>query len=1172
MKLAFLSVFVGAICAVSPGAQAPIEEQDPLPIFSLPLRFDMGTDTSPVATGWIRVEGTDAYPTSDPSTTLNFGWTAASGTLSGVDRGSVPVQVVHNHDEDLLSDFNEGTGAVTFRLSVPIGTYHCMVYLGDVDARVEGMKVIANGVEVATDVFARTVADKASLDGAVGGYRRLTFKSVVPNNTAGLRLKFEGTLARMPIMGVEVFADSPAPLQFDDNSSVLTRVGNLSAANNVIVDDGIDDYNAGLYDDAVAHFLSIQPRPAAKLAKAYGLAFVVGALTNHMEQVDVDLLQEIIDTLAALDQDDAAVRNLYVEALDLQKGDLFNRTRAYTLDAFPENPESLIQHAQALGMNSIVLNLCAAVQLFEQMDDDILDDTPSSFHTESPFYPTARYLIARNYYSRNTKLSVGLTIGQNCNPILVELNTYWLGIILDELWPRLDLNGTKFLFPKAHEAITFCWFFDEYVDPIAVQGPFNEACPKFLSNLVAEWDGVSLPPGVNVADTWWAEAADIIDTTNAPSWAVDQRAYHRQFRNLANWWIENRLFGFQLGGGSGDDQEAAVLSVPSITRLEGLTNQNVEEPLNDIWKENLLNDPAVNVAEGYFNNAGDVEHAAEFTSNPLFILLPTGYGSPQLYEFSMRLIRNMEDKHIAGSPDAWMTPTFVSQTGPPARHFYDWKFGGGVGPPLNGRDIALNMKAIAPGFHLLNFNQSPTTQRLFEEWAWAWRDLAMRTDNNKPAGFFPPSVKIVNDLPGAIGETGAWWLNNAYASSQFPSAYTAAHYYLGVQAARASTELNKADLYDPLVSATNSLITLSGGDPDAAVGTEMWAVGKTRSAIATAAWLSKAEMLGAGINAAALDTAIDTWAKTMPAFLNANASVVPTNKAPIENLFEKAQNWMRHFWIFSTTSVTYTDRMKFDIPAFHALYTTPSGGTYGFTPNYLVTWFNPNSSSTTTLADELDMAVLVNRYSPPAPLGQLDVLINNFKSQDQDIGMRVWNGFGLGTYTVEIGPDSDGNDVWDSAPTSATVTLDFVGDEHVLTIPTGMHLIRFTQTAPASPIVPDFDLGLNAKDISVVSNTLQLAVHNLGLSAFDPGAGHVATVRLFVNSTQVDSFPVTKVIPSPEASVSGLDPSLVRIISPNTFTASPTDLIRVELDVSMGQEITLLNNEAELLYSEIPQL
>ena len=52
----------------------------------------------------------------------------------------------------------------------------------------------------------------------------------------------------------------------------------------------------------------------------------------------------------------------------------------------------------------------------------------------------------------------------------------------------------------------------------------------------------------------------------------------------------------------------------------------------------------VNQDEGYFANCGDVEHAGEFTSYPLFALLPTNFGRPSHIDFATRSIRNMDDQ------------------------------------------------------------------------------------------------------------------------------------------------------------------------------------------------------------------------------------------------------------------------------------------------------------------------------------------------------------------------------------------------------------------------------------------------------------------------------------------------------------------------------------------------
>jgi len=1159
---------IGLVCALVAFSGQVFGQANP------PLKFDMGTGASPTASGWIPVDDTTTHPANDASTPVTFGWTPASSVTSA-DRTAIRPEIVHNHPPQLLQDFNHGVGAITFQADLTPGTYQCMVYLGDVDNRVDDLRVTAEGIVMADGAFARTVNAKATLDGALGGYKRLGF--IVPVDADGLQIEFEGMADGIPVMGIEIYDYALAPLGFNHSTSTVTK--RVTLADDTDLNAGLAALNNADYDLAVAHFMDIGlPTPNADdlLAKAYGLAFVVGSLTPHVEQVDTVVLTEIVDTLALLDQNNSAVRSLFVEALDLQDGDLFNRTRAYSLSAFPENPESLLPIGGG-ATPGIVLNLCAAVQFLEQMEDDILDAADFRWNTESPFFPTAQYLIARNFYGRNTHLGIGTNInnGQDCNPNFVELNDYWVRIFTDRLWPRLDATGPQFLYPKADEAMTVCWFFDTYVDIADNMGPQSGPCPRLLIGMINMWDGVSTPPGVDPAQTWWNSYSVIDDTSGAPLWASQQRAYARQFRNLARWWIEYRLRGIELGGGSGDDQEAVTLSVPSITRGESPDNPNVEAPLNGIWDSNLFRDSNVNVGEGYFNNAGDIEHAAEYTTNPLFALLPTNYGDPRYYEFAMRTMRNFEDEHEAPtSPNAWLAPTFRADSGDTASHFRAHHFGGDA-QPVGNRDIPMNMKAVPPGMALMDFNDSPTAQRLFEQWVWAWRDAAMSTDGGKPAGYHPAAVTVdAQGQPGAFGTGGLWYRNGTY--SGFPSAYTLDHYYLAVQIARRSSSPDAAQLVDPMITAVNSVIAWGGGDPTAPDGSEEWAAGKARTAIATAAWLAKSELIASpAVDNADLNQLINDYAASMQRFLNENEALVPTDKSEFEPLFGKAQLWMRHFWPFTTTTVAYTDRFKFSIPAYQSLYTTASAATFSLSPTFPVTWFNPASNGETTSEEELDLAILVNRFRPTGGglLGRLEVLVHNFDDEPRQLGLRIWRGLGAGDYMLSVGPDADGNDRFDRPPLRRRITLNRRGADVLLPVRPGMSLIRLRQITAVASAPPEFDLGLASEEVSIDASddTLHLRVHNLGLTRFDPAGTHAARLEVLRNGTELYSIPISTAIDSPEDSPSGLDPVSIPLSTPGAVTGDPQDKILVRIRVSAGEQITIQNDALTFALGDIPR-
>ena len=125
-----------------------------------PTRFDFGTASSPLASGYTRVTAATPY-----SAATGFGWLA--GTIADYDRGT---------GTDLTRYFNY-TADGTFAVDLPNGTYSVALSLGDVahlhdqqGVYLEGVQVdtvdTASG-EVATRTYTVTVADPMALAAGV---------------------------------------------------------------------------------------------------------------------------------------------------------------------------------------------------------------------------------------------------------------------------------------------------------------------------------------------------------------------------------------------------------------------------------------------------------------------------------------------------------------------------------------------------------------------------------------------------------------------------------------------------------------------------------------------------------------------------------------------------------------------------------------------------------------------------------------------------------------------------------------------------------------------------------------------------------------------------------------------------------------------------------------------
>jgi hypothetical protein len=130
-------------------------------------KYDFGTVSSPLASGYTRVIETTAYSAGA------FGWTDTSG-LESRDRSAVA--------DDLNRDFvMQSSAARTFKVDLPNGNYFVSVTMGDNDYAHDNMVVKSNGTTVLPD-----------LDTVVGAYITNTFTVTISSGSLSLEFSDAG--------------------------------------------------------------------------------------------------------------------------------------------------------------------------------------------------------------------------------------------------------------------------------------------------------------------------------------------------------------------------------------------------------------------------------------------------------------------------------------------------------------------------------------------------------------------------------------------------------------------------------------------------------------------------------------------------------------------------------------------------------------------------------------------------------------------------------------------------------------------------------------------------------------------------------------------------------------------------------------------------------------------
>ncbi len=824
----------------------------------------------------------------------------------------------------------------------------------------------------------------------MGGYKRVRF--IAEADSGAIEITFRGqgdSHGRVGVMGLEIYPHQAAPIRFDHATRALVAappfVGLLQPA--------LSAFNAHDYEGARAEFDQID----SPFLQAFGYAWIVGWMKGLEADVEDKLLSTTRSLLESLNApNDIAVAGLLAEVRDFESALFFNRARGYSPDLVPGS------------LDSLIINLSAATQLFEQIDDDLLR-TSETHRPESPLFPKARFLTARSLYSRNTTPDDAST----------PFNSYWLDIFALEFDPNLDL------FPKAANVEVFTFMATHYGGD---------------GGLMGHWTGVTDVPSFDPATTWWADHTELTDDPAAPDWANLQRSYRHAYRRAAEWWMENRLIGDELGGGGGDDVEGAgLLSLPTIIQPdpENIVEEGVEVVLGGV----LFGDE-VDQEQGYFIQCGDVEHAAEYTTNPLLAMMAVNYGDPRYVEFCLRSLRNMDE---TADSEPWTLPTVPGQ-----RQFRVFHFGA-TSVCGAARDIPLNTRPMLPGFRLRDYNNSPRLSEMFEELARAWAEHAMSTAQGKPAGIFPNAVSFSS--PPVFGTGGSWWLNGGYYDLPKGVVHHGALYSLLLSAYQSSTAPDRHVLLEPVLTAgflAGDLLTnnLTGEEP----GGALWTANLMKQHIAGALAAAQASILSnpafllMPAQISILDAVIARYSRVYTHYLHQDP-LATKDKAGIEDTFRDGSTWMSYFFVLGTTSVSYTDRIfVFTGQSHNLLLATSGGGSIGAGGAYPLSW---------TLLDPAeslpDLGILVHDLQEDS----LDILLHNFAPEARDVSLHLWRRLALGTYSVEIGDDADHNDFIDGTA-HTSFEFEFNSKGKVLTLPQlPSEVLQKVQLRQLSTLPPD---------------------------------------------------------------------------------------------------------------------
>lgn len=1071
------------------------------------LKFDMGSSQNSTApSGWTLIGENSGY-----SSGTGHGWLQTNG-LSGVQRSAIPAFVVHNGypsasvRDNLLIDHVAGAGDLVFCVDVASGQkYDCIVTLGDVGGSTTSTYTPLGSLKVgfcwgsqsqpqsplvADGIHARTLLTKGQVDlypfvtangntiyPSGGGYATVRFTVDVPSNETQIRIWAQNSAPSTAgpynaIQSIEVFSHVKLPIYFDMQTKQLAAAPWVPTS--TAVDTFLADFNA--FSNPTLHNTSTLRQDAHAITatgleavRACALLWVAGWLekdedalvkssdlsTSQMESA----LQEALTILSGLNADDSAVARMMDEAKSLDAALKHDRARGYTKTTFP-TPNA----------GDILKNLGAAEQLYRQINGDMTAPSDHPAIETSPLLARASFRRAVQYFGRATMAPAN---DPNQSGFVPNIANYWHDIVkgllgVAQTGNPLTTVSPRFPFSDELKVFQYC---------VAKAA----ADPDFAVTL--DWDGVTTPTGLTPSNAWWSSFV-AASPGSAPAWASALRRYLFAFSKAAKWWMDRRRIDIELGGGDGDDPEGFGLLWFIASVYSPDTDELVESDLERglrIGTNGGLFGPSIDPALGYYKGIGDVEHAAEFTTNPIASMLTYRYGDPTSLNTSMRCSKNARNS----TANSWVYAPGGS-TYPDFWHFHTWNFGStgwDAGSPV--KDIPLNMRALVPTLFLEAHNGSAeatdTIQKLANSW---YLHCLNTTGTTRPHGLPPYSVNL-GAFPVTYG-TGSQWWSNGYADDP---QYVQYIYSLLLSAYRSSARpgMTPKDFYlEPIYESAKWMMQHSG-DADTGIGSTGWIVKRFRGPVLNSFYEAREELYKNVVppmttpdtnsyDQTDMDAHLATFGSPFVNWITTSTSASPTI-LPLQRLLDKAGKWIENFAPLGTSAVAYNDRMwLFRDGSHQQVFAAMTGSIHGDVPQPVITWYRP-----TTASSPLDVAPLVVK----AGRTELIVAVHNFNSSSTDIGMQLWNRLEFGTYNVVQGPDANGDFVADSTSSLGQSTYAAPGATLVFNVGANQtSIVKLTLSGQGSVIDqttrPDVAVAHDDVYWDSVEGKLYVRVHNVG--------------------------------------------------------------------------------------------
>jgi len=666
--------------------------------------FDMGSEQSPVAPGYVRIT-----PASVFSDSTGYGWIKPPEKAVDVEKpkwdkswdgpgGQVIPRdiIIYKEHNDLTRDAVAGKSDLVFEIRVPNGEYRVAVTIGDLQRPICSEQIYINDTLVARDVDANHWVRRGAADEQYGFPRKVRATAKVVDGR--LRVRVAGDDSGFRERFLKEF-DKPIPISYLANRPGRTqkpkepdlsawgkseRPGNPGAKVWVWEDIG------GPFTENSIMALEVYPYVAPPLRMESKRLVSTSGEAALRTAVELFNAGKFADAEKEFDK----VSDDYLKAL----GYLWLAGR-------PEYEEEGRLVPKALA----ILEKLAPGRQRDMMFQETLENARRM--------DKAIYRFVNRAKQQRTYNELIMITGE-VKSMQPEDPTYYKGLIY---------AGRAMYMIIPHR-----WTFAAGVGRQMFERVRDGGFPD---NRFVKW---------YLEDTWTEHPQDWIYRDysalkrNAPEWAAQiYEAYNREL-DLAEWWILNRQTpDGALGGGWGDDVEI----LRSFGSFGSICPDASDIILAGVRKlaEGAWNSGSIDKDAGYFADIGDTEHSGEWTADTLVPMIRIDYGNPVFLERALKTGRLMRDLWMAENSKGQflMRSNLLGALG--------------VGRGNSRNDSRINYRPALPARAVLWYNGLPTLQKLFVRWADAWLEAAMSTDRGKPRGIIPQEIVWEDGTLGGVG-------------------------------------------------------------------------------------------------------------------------------------------------------------------------------------------------------------------------------------------------------------------------------------------------------------------------------------------------------------------------------------------------------------------------------------